>query len=437
MKLKENLTTEFKREYVEDIKKTVIAFANTNGGKIYIGVQDDGSVVGVRDTDETMLKATNAVRNSIKPDVTMFVDCSTEETDGKNIVILEIQKGTSSPYYLAGKGIRPEGVFVRQGSSTVPATEAAILKMIKETDGNEYEDLRSLNQELTFVAAKKEFRTSKVEFGKPQMKTLGLVSEDGMYSNLALLLSDQCVHTIKLAVFEGTEKEVFKDRHEFTGSVLAQLNEAFSVIDRYNRTRAEFDGLRRIDMQDYPLEAIRETLLNSLVHRDYAFSGSTLVSIFDDRIEFVSLGGLIKGITFDDIMLGASILRNRKLANVFYRLKLIEAYGTGMPKIMNSYKNREVKPQIQITDNAFKITLPNTNRTELKIMEEAATYTESEQEVIKLFKNKDIITRKDVENELKISQALAVRIIKKLIDKSTVKKLGDGKNTRYELGKQL
>jgi ATP-dependent DNA helicase RecG len=247
------------------------------------------------------------------------------------------------------------------------------------------------------------------------------------------LLSDQCVHTIKLAVFEGTEKEVFKDRHEFTGSVLAQLNEAFSVIDRYNRTRAEFDGLHRIDMQDYPVEAIRETLLNALVHRDYGFSGSTLVSIFDDRIEFVSLGGLIKGITFDDIMLGASILRNRKLANVFYCLNLIEAYGTGMPKIMNSYRNRRVKPQIQITDNAFKITLPNTNRTELKVMEEATAYTESEQEVIKLFENKNIITRKDVEDELKISQALAVRIIKKLIDKSIIKKLGDGKNSRYEL----
>ena len=127
----EGMTTEFKREYTDDIKKTIIAFANTRGGEVLIGVEDDGTVIGVLDVDGTMLKVTNAMRDSIKPDITMFLLCEKREMDGKDVVAVNVQKGTACPYYLASKGLRPEGVFVRQGASTVPATGSAILKMIK------------------------------------------------------------------------------------------------------------------------------------------------------------------------------------------------------------------------------------------------------------------------------------------------------------------
>ncbi|MCL2367278.1 MAG: putative DNA binding domain-containing protein, partial [Oscillospiraceae bacterium] len=339
MSLVENAITEFKREYTSEIIKTVIAYANTSGGVLYIGIDNSGSAYGVEDIDGTMLKASNAIRDSIKPDVTMFVDYVQEVINNKSVIKIVVQKGSACPYYIASKGIRPEGVYVRQGASSVPATETAILRMIKETDGEKYEEARSLNQELTFTYAEKEFKLENVSFGKSQQKTLGLLNSDGIYTNLGLLLSDQCVHTVKLAVFEGTAKAVFKDRREFSGSLLKQLNEIYDFIDRYNRIRSEISGLRRTDKRDYPPEAVREALLNALVHKDYAFSDSTLISIFDDRIEFVSIGGLVRGITFDDMMLGISIARNKNLANVFYRLTLIEAYGTGMPKIMQSYED--------------------------------------------------------------------------------------------------
>lgn len=428
MKLFENVTTEFKSEYTPDINKTIVAFANTKGGKIYIGIEDDGTPVGINNIDETILKATNTIRDSIRPDVTLFVNSEIEEMNEKNIVVLNVQKGTACPYYIAAKGIRPEGVYVRQGASTVPASETVIFKMIKETNGEEFEDLRSLDQELTFVATKKEFEIAKVAFGKHQMKTLGLISTDGLYSNLALLLSDQCVHTIKLAVFEGTKKTIFKDRFECSGSLLAQMNEAFANIDRYNRTRAEFVGIHRLDIRDYPIEAIREALLNSIVHREYSFSGSTLISIFDDRIEFVSLGGLIKGISYDDIMLGASILRNKNLANVFYRLKLIEAYGTGMPKILESYREYKMKPQIEVSDNAFKITLPNINENQ----EIRNILTKNEQNILALFENTDTIVRENAQKALDLSQPMTIKILKQMLDKKLIHKLGSGKNTRYE-----
>ena len=303
MNLTENQTTEFKREYIDDIKKTVIAFANTAGGRIYIGIADNGEAVGVSDADEVVLKASNAVRDSIRPDVTMFVSYQIDKIDDKDVVVLNIQTGTASPYYLESKGIRPSGVYVRQGASSVPATETAILKMIKDTDGDKYEEIRCTNQNLTFEYAQKEFEHANVEFGDNQKKSLKLINEDGMFTNLAQLLSEQCSHSIKAAVFDGKEKMNFKDRAEFTGSILKQINDAYEYINRYNRTRSEFKDIHRIDIRDYPMEAIREALLNAVVHRDYAFSGSILISIFDDRIEFVSIGGLVKGISYEDMLL--------------------------------------------------------------------------------------------------------------------------------------
>ena len=424
--ISESTVLEFKREYTSDVNKTVVAFANTNGGMVCIGIADDGSVAGVTDGDDTMLKVSNSIRDSIKPDVTLFVDYQQDIVDGKKVIKVIVQKGTSCPYYLAGKGIRPEGVYVRQGASTVPATETAILRMIKETDGEKYEDVRALNQELTFVEAAREFETRNVPFGISQQKTLGLVNADGIYTNLGLLLSDQSIHTAKLAVFEGTAKAQFRDRREFTGSLLKQLNDAFEFIDRYNRNRSEIEGLHRIDRRDYPVEAVREALLNALVHRDYSFSDSTLISVFDDRIEFVSIGGLVRGITFDDMMLGISVARNRKLAGVFYRLTLVEAYGTGMPKIMRSYEAFASKPKIEVTDNAFKITLPNTNELSLK-----ALLSDNERAVMAMFKYKDFIARKDIETALSVSQTMAVRLLKGLLDKGEIRVVGSGKRTRY------
>lgn len=181
-------------------------------------------------------------------------------------------------------------------------------------------------------------------------------------------------------------------------------------------------------------EAVREALLNAIVHRDYSFSSSTLISIFDDHIEFISMGGLAKGISYEDMMLGISVARNENLANVFYRLTLIEAYGTGMPKILHSYENYHVKPRIEISNNAFKIILPNTNAildTPLKDVSLSA----NEKAVIDIFNKQDLITRRDVENTLDISQAMAVRVLKGLVDKSMIKPVGAGKRTKYQLEK--
>ena len=206
MQFRESETVELKEIVTDNIKKEIIAFANCDGGKLYVGVKDDGTVIGVDNPDSVSLQISNMVRDTIKPDITMFMHYETIKINNKEIVAIDIQRGTDRPYYLTKKGIRPEGVYVRQGYSTVPATDSAIRRMIKETDGDCFETMRSLNQNLTFEIAKNEFDLRKVEFGLNQMQTLKLIDQDGLYTNLGLLLSDQCIHTIKVAVFQGIDQ---------------------------------------------------------------------------------------------------------------------------------------------------------------------------------------------------------------------------------------
>lgn len=433
MEFIESDIVELKETVIPDIPKEVVAFANSRGGTIYIGVNKQGIPVGVRDTDDTILQVKNMIRDSVKPDVMMFVRFFVLTENGCNIIAVEVQRGTDKPYYLAQKGLRPSGVYVRNGSSSDPSTDTAIRKMIKETDGDSFESMRSLEQDLTFEAAKKEFMNCKLEFGTPQMKTLGIINADGIYTNVGLLLSDQCPHTLKTATFQGTDQTEFKDRREFGGSLFRQMVEVYDYIDLRNQTHSTFDKLRRIDVRDYPEFAVREALLNSLVHRDYSFAASTLISVYDDRIEFTSIGGLLPGVSKNDIMLGLSVCRNPKLAGVFYRLHLIEAYGTGMPRIMKAYESAEVSPKIEVTDNAFKIILPNINYKSQPSSHkpEQQTLTSNEEAVISYLEKKDFITRKYAEQLLGISQSTANRLLKKMSQNGLLKQVGNGKTTKY------
>ena len=435
MVYQESETVELKSVVVDDIKKEIIAFANCEGGKLYIGVQDDGTVVGLDDPDGAALQVSNMVRDAIKPDLTMFLHYKTLNENGKQIVVIDVQQGTQRPYYIAKKGLRPEGVFVRQGYSSVPAANTAIRRMIKETDGDYFEEMRSLEQDLTFEAAKKEFSERNILFGEAQMKTLGIITHDGVYTNLGLLLSDQCVHTIKAVVFQGTTQNEFRDRKEFSGSLFRQMDEVYDYIDFRNQTHSSFQKLRRIDQRDYPETAVREALLNLLVHREYSFRASTFISIYTDRIEFTSIGGLVSGVTLKDVMMGISVCRNVKLANVFYRLELIEAYGTGMLKIMEAYAGTGKEPKIETSDNAFKIILPNLNVHAEQEKPDAAPpkYSVEEDAVIVLAKEQGIFTRKDVEKALEISQTTCGRLLKQMIGKGQIVQEGRSRNTHYRL----
>ena len=316
----ESTEVEYKREYVQDLRKDVVAFANTSGGKLYIGVEDNGEVVGVDNADDTMLRIAGSLKDSIAPDIMPFVQIRASEEENKAIVVVEVAVGSARPYYIREKGLKPTGVYVRRGTSSQPLSEDGIRDMIVASYGKSYETCRSLIQSLTFSAFEREMSERDLPCTAVQLRTLNMLGEDNLYTNLALLLSDQCEHSLKVAVFQGTDDVVFRDRKEFHGSLLQQLTECFVFLDYTIAVKATIEGLRRKEVRDYPMEAIREALLNAIIHRDYSFSGSTIINIYDDRIEFTSLGGIVPGLSMESVMMGVSQSRNTGLANIFYRL---------------------------------------------------------------------------------------------------------------------
>lgn len=252
MSMYESESIELKEVYTPEVKKEVVAFAITNGGTIYIGVHDNGEISGLENPGFEMQQISNTVRDSIRPDVSMFIN--------NELVIV---------------------------------------------------------QDLTFAILNREMALRQLECSEVQMKNLGILTGDEIFTNLGLLVSDQCKHSIKFAVFQGLDKLVFKDRKELNGSLFDQLTDAFKTIDFYSGTKAAFHELLRRDERDYPEDAVHEALLNAIVHREYAFSGNTIINLYSDRLDIISHGGLVAGMSLEAAMLGASQARNEKFASLF------------------------------------------------------------------------------------------------------------------------
>ena len=424
----ENL--EFKSRITDDLYKEVIAFANTDGGIIYIGIDNDGNVVGLDNVDEEYTRITNGIRDAILPDVTMFIKYTLQEN---RVVRITVGEGIYKPYYLKSKGLRPSGVYIRQGASSVPASSEQIRQMIKESDGDIYESRRSLEQELTFHSAQKAFKRYGIEFGEEKYRALAIRDPyDELFTNLALILSDQCAHTTKIAVFADRSNTQFRDSKEFGGSIFAQLDEAFSYLMLCNRNLATFKGLERIERPDYPEEAMREALLNALIHRDYSFSGSIIINANDYEIEFISIGGLLPGLSPDDIRAGISQPRNKNLAEVFHRLRLIESYGTGIRKIYRLYRECSEQPRIEVTPNTFKIVLPNMN---MAIRQEDPRETPKRQQKIVLdyIEKHGAITESEIQKLFEVKRTRAYMIAKQMCEEGLITAIGRGKDKKYVL----
>ena len=430
MKYEESPVLELKEQINADFKKEIIAFANTDGGEILVGVARDGSVAGVEDTEAEMEKIGNMIRDGIKPDLTAYTSIERIKDGGKAIIRVSVSRGLKRPYHLTDKGLKPTGVFVRHGVSSVPATDEAIRQMLRESDGTTFDKARSVNQELTFSYAENSFQERQLAFDDAHKRTLGLIDADGYYTNAALLLSDQCGHIIRCAVYEGTGKTKFKTRKEFSGSILKQLDDAFSFLSLNNNLRSVFDGLRRIDYADYPEEALREALLNAVVHRDYDYSGSIIINVYDDRMEFISLGGLVKGLTLLDIKGGVSQPRNAVIANVFYRLELIESYGTGIQKMMESYAGSGAEPVFAPAPASFVVILPNRNTVEITASDPGLS---REEQVLHLMEKQSAVTRKDVERLLGCSSFPANKVLSSLLEQGRIIKTGAARGTKYML----
>lgn len=434
MKFVENDCCELKSILTKDITKEIIAFANTNGGKIYIGIDDNSNIIGIDNVDDNLQALTGMISEGIKPSLIEYAQIKAEKFDNKDIIVVDIQSGPNKPYYLADKGLKPSGVYLRHGSSSIQVSDEIIRKMIFENASLRFEEMISKNQNLSFEYLEKKFKDNNLNFDENEYKLLNIINKDNKYTNLGLLLSDQCPYTIKCAIFNGTNKIEFRDRKEFTGSILKQVDDIFEYFELFNKISGKIIGLKRIDTRDYPEYSLREALLNAVIHRSYYFDSSIMVTLYDNKFEILSMGGLIDGITMKEIFKGVSASRNPNLVNVFYRFGYVESFGTGIGRIMDSYAQYERKPIFDATENTFSITLPNINyEDKLSKSNIIAPSISQEDIIINYLKEYNKVNRNETQKLLNISKTRAYQIIDKMLEKNIIKKENTGKNTYYVL----
>lgn len=415
----EDQTTEFKETYSDTLIKTAIAFSNGIGGRIFVGINDEGKVCGLNDADDICKRCVQALADKIRPDITRTSEVTIESIEGKNVIEISISQGTLKPYYLREKGLRPEGVFIRRGTSTVPATDDVFYQLMRESISSSYEELISFNQDLTFDYFSQLMDNRGLQFDKDHMESLHMI-HNGKYTNLAFILSDQFDQPIKMAAFSDDHKRTFLDRDIAEGSVLKQSERAIGFIMKHNRLSAKIEGLYREDAQEFPETAVREAVLNAIVHRDYSSNATTLISIMPDKLTIVSPGNLFTNYTDEDLFRGVSSLRNKNLANILYRLKLIEAYGTGLPRIMDSYAGCDKKPSVISSVSTFTIILPATD-----------TPVSSEMDAF-LTRGREF-TRLEMQTALDLNRTNAVAEVARLLKDGRIVKIGQGRGTRYRV----
>ena len=422
MKYFESENVELKSTLNKDIIKEIVAMLNTKGGRVYIGINDDGSVCGVDNPKEIIEKISNMISDSIEPSSSFMTSFAViKEKENKNVIKIEIVKGSNPPYYIKSKGLNEKGVYVRVGSTSRPSSIEDIKNMIIESKNITFESNVSINQNLTFEYFKSVLERQNIEFTENLEHTLGLRNDEDKYTNLGLILSDNSPYTIKLALYNDTSLNSFYDRKEFEGSILKQIDSVLEYFKLINKISGEIIGTERIDKPDYPIESLRESIVNSVIHKDYSINASTLIHVFTDRIQISSIGGIYGGIPLNTILKGGiSITRNPKLQTILLRLKKVESLGTGISRIMKSYEENVIKPNIEVTDSSFTIVIPKLSYN-----------TKEEQIVINYLNENGSITREEFEKLFGISKTNAVVKIRKMIKEGIISTKGNGRNIKY------
>ena len=429
-------TMEKRGEYIQKAQDVMLAFLNTDGGTFFVGISSSGNVFGITgDVNEVAQDIIRSFKEAVTPNPSGYFKVEPEERDGKNVIKITVERGPSIPYAYSKYGLVPQGVYVRIASQIVMAGRDHIRKMIEDNGSGQFIDKLSIEQKLTFEYAERVFAEKEVGFDNEQKQSLGLILSDGRYTNLALILSDQNPFSTKTAIFEGLTKEKFKDYKEFTGSVLRQFEEVHRYLHIYNRAHGRFDGDYKIDQFDYPPEAVRQSYLNSLLHRDYSVEGSIFVSMFDDRLEFMSLGGVMPGVTFELMLAGVSVPRNEKLTRIFHQLNIIETFGTGtgIPLIFGAYKNNTEKPKIPVTDDGFLVQIPNMSYVPQSLPQVSKIISGSnEQRTIAAFSDKRF-TKEDAAKTLGISINGAYKLLQRMTNRGLLSMRKEGKRFVYSV----
>lgn len=414
--MKESKELELKSTITNTFLKTVSAFSNYNTGKIIFGVDDNGKIIGLENIEELCLDLENKINDNInpKPDFRFIKDTK------KNIITLIVEEGFNKPYLYKGKA------YKRNDTSTVEVDRIEFNRLTLLGLNQYYEELKARKQNLKFEVLTKELeeKLSLKNFSKDVLKTLNLYDDKIGYNNAAELFADSNTFSgIDIAKFGKNIDEIL-DRNLFVNiSIISQFQKTLEVFNRYYKYE-QILGSERIEKELIPEKAFRETIANALIHRTWDVNSNIKVSMYEDKIEVSSPGGLPSGISEKEYLNGQiSQLRNPILANIFFRLKYIEMFGTGIRRINESYKDYAIKPAFEIFENSIKITLP--------IITTKLFLTTDEKIVMDILEKGAILSSGEILQMTEFKKDKLNRLLKKLIQKNYIDVIGNGRGTKY------
>ena len=414
--MKESKELELKSTITNTFLKTVSAFSNYNSGKIIFGVDDNGKIIGLENIEELCLDLENKINDNIspKPDFKFIKDTK------KNIITLIVEEGLNKPYLYKGKA------YKRNDTSTVEVDRIELNRLTLLGLNQYYEELKARKQDLEFKVLKKELeeKLSLKNFSKDVLKTLNLYDDKNAYNNAAELFSDKNTFSgTDIAKFGKNIDEIL-DRNLFINmSIISQFKKTLEVFNRYYKYE-QILGSERIEKELIPEKAFRETIANALIHRTWDVNSNIRISMYEDKIEISSPGGLPSGISEKEYLNGQiSQLRNPILANIFFRLKYIEMFGTGIRRINESYKDYAVKPAFEIFENSIKITLP--------IIKTELFLTTDERIIMDILEKGAILSSSEILKMTEFKKDKLNRILKNLIQKNYIDVIGNGRGTKY------
>ena len=330
---------ENKEQLNEDFEQEVIAFLNyKEGGIIYIGVRKDGQVVGIQDIDLTQLQVKDRIKNNIQPSTLGLFDVVVETIENKEVIKVVISSGTEKPYYLRKKGRTPEGCYIRVGSSKERMTERMIDDMYSKRIKNTLKEIDSPRQELTFNQLKIYYEEHGLKLNDNFLQNLDLLTSEGKYNYNAFLLADENNVSIKLVKYLGTNKMDLVENQEYGyRCIITATQRILDRLDAENTVYAkiEYKGRKEVEMIDKA--ALKEAVINAIVHNDYSYGNSPIIELYSDRIEITSAGGLPQELSQEEFLEGVTAPRNKELIRVFKDVDLIENIGSGVLRILDAY----------------------------------------------------------------------------------------------------
>lgn len=426
----ETSNVEFKRELNDKFEKEVVSFLNAKGGHIFIGINDDGSTYGVENIDELQLAIKNMIKDRISPSPVGFFEIIVEQKDSKNILHIIIASGNEKPYYVKKYGMCPQGAYTRVGSSCVQLTEKQIFDLYSRRTRTSLINIISPTQELTFTQLRIYYDEIGYQFTSNTFKQFHFQLETSEYNYLAYLLSDQNALVINVGKFKGDNVVELEEMKSYSNqSLIKTTHEIIEFIDKQNKIFTTITSSKRKDEYLFDSIAMREAIVNALVHSDYRYENTPTFRIFDNHIEIISVGGLPEGIEKSEFLSGYMSPKNPQLMKIFKDLGFVEHMGTGIIRILSKYD----ESIFTFSSNFIKVSIPFNKEKNSSNSNETSTKNVSKRQLKIMELIKENLTQDEIADKLGVSRFTVIRDIKLLEQNGFISRVGSNKTGFWKI----